>query len=151
MKQLTKCFWCNTGLLDEEVTRDHIIPKGTGGLPYGETVPACAKCNQERGLVTETEVFYLSLLAARHLLHDDNHPVNDNSILPRYLRRANDPYAQKKYIKKMTRVFNKKFYRMDILRRYWAGIEQTKLGYSILADYSFALIGDVHAEIMANQ
>jgi len=46
------CFWCETPLSKEDVTRDHLMPLGMGGND-NKTVSACRYCNEERGKVTE--------------------------------------------------------------------------------------------------
>lgn len=49
------CFWCKTHaskLEKNEITRDHLMPKGMGG-GNNKTVFSCRECNEERGRVTE--------------------------------------------------------------------------------------------------
>ncbi len=44
-----RCHWCRRHLEADEVTLDHLIPVGRGGLDEAENlVPCCADCNQAR-------------------------------------------------------------------------------------------------------
>lgn len=46
----TKCHYCKNHFETYELTRDHIVPKSKGGLNrVWNIVPACLKCNQEKG------------------------------------------------------------------------------------------------------
>lgn len=45
------CVWCGT---TKNLTWEHVIPIGLGGLPYQSNLrKACLSCNHERGRVTD--------------------------------------------------------------------------------------------------
>lgn len=43
------CFYCQTPLSDETVTRDHVLPKSLGFTLQANCVPACSDCNVGKG------------------------------------------------------------------------------------------------------
>jgi len=58
---MPKCFWCDKNF--KNLTRDHVIPVSHGGGDGLNIVPACEKCNNERGIVScniKQDTIYLS-------------------------------------------------------------------------------------------
>lgn len=53
------CFWCGAFFGKNQLTKDHVIPKGVGGSnKKGNIVKACESCNNDRGKVVS---IYLGL------------------------------------------------------------------------------------------
>jgi len=46
-----RCWWCGTPLTEDTITADHVVPMHAGGSDRRPNiVPACAPCNNLRGI-----------------------------------------------------------------------------------------------------
>lgn len=53
---ISQCVYCGVGLTGATLTIDHVIPTGRGGTnDRHNKAPACAPCNQEKGMLTAHE------------------------------------------------------------------------------------------------
>lgn len=53
---ISQCVYCGVGLTGGTLTIDHVIPTGRGGTNERHNkAPACADCNQEKGMLTAHE------------------------------------------------------------------------------------------------
>lgn len=53
LRKGVRCWYCNIFLTVDIFSWDHIIPRSKGGSGRDNYVPACKKCNEEKGDSTD--------------------------------------------------------------------------------------------------
>ncbi len=62
MRHASHCFWCGAGRRRVGLTRDHVKPVVAGGKFRDNIVPACGRCQTDRGIIAR---FYGELKVLR--------------------------------------------------------------------------------------